>query len=105
MAAAALIVAAAIGLGEIALRGLRLRGLLRPAERLALDFGLGTAGLGVLTLLLGRAGLLSPWLFRIGLAPDRRGRAWRPRRIWTMKRPRFAAVVPPARPGHRAVPA
>ena len=39
----------------------------RPLERTALAFGLGTAGLGVLTLLAGRAGLLSPWLFRVGL--------------------------------------
>ena len=31
-------------------------------ERLALDFGLGTAGLGVLTLVAGRLGLLDPWL-------------------------------------------
>jgi len=67
VAAAALIVLAALGLGELILAILRLRGKVHPPERLALDFGLGTAGLGVLTLLAGRAGLLHPWLFRAGL--------------------------------------
>ena len=55
------------------LAALRLAPGIRPAERLAVDFGLGTAGLGVLTLLAGRAGLLHPWLFRVGLALHRRG--------------------------------
>ena len=67
VAAAVLIVAAALGLGELALSVLRLRSAFRPAERLAVDFGVGTAGLGVLTLLAGRAGLLHPWNFRVGL--------------------------------------
>ena len=44
VAAAALIAAAAIGLGEIAVAALRLREILRLAERLALDFGLGMRG-------------------------------------------------------------
>ena len=65
--AAALIVLAALGLGELILAGLRLRDAMRPGERLALDFGIGTTALGVLTLLAGRAGLLDPWIFRIGL--------------------------------------
>ena len=39
----------------------------RPLERTAIAFGLGTAGLGVLTLVAGLAGLLNPWLFRVGL--------------------------------------
>jgi hypothetical protein len=67
VAAAALVVLAAIGLGELMLAALRLRECAGPAERLALDFGLGTSALGVLTLLAGRAGLLHPWLFRLGL--------------------------------------
>ncbi len=65
--AAALIVLAALGLGELTLASLRCRDGMRPAERLAVDFGIGTTALGVLTLLAGRAGLLDPWLFRIGL--------------------------------------
>jgi hypothetical protein len=67
VAAAALIVLAAMGLGEMILAGLRLRDAARPGERLALDFGLGTTALGVITLLAGRVGLLDPWIFRIGL--------------------------------------
>ncbi len=42
--AAGLIAAAAVGLGDLALRGLRLAGGLRLGERVALDYGLG-AGL------------------------------------------------------------
>jgi hypothetical protein len=88
VAAAGLIAAAAIGLGEIALAALRLRGVFQPAERIALDFGVGTAGLGVLTLLIGRAGLLSPWIFRIGLGVIAvAGLAVS--RIWTVVRPRL----------------
>lgn len=67
VASAGLIALAALGLGEMILAALRLRNVFRPAERLAIDFGLGAAGLGVLTLLSGRAGLLHPWLFRVGL--------------------------------------
>jgi hypothetical protein len=67
LAAAGLIFLAALGLGELVLLALRLRAWARPLERTALAFGLGTAGLGVLTLLAGRAGLLSPWIFRAGL--------------------------------------
>ncbi len=36
-------------------------------ERLAVGFGLGTTGLGLATLILGRLGLLNPWLIRVGL--------------------------------------
>lgn len=68
VAAAGLIALAALGLGELALAGLRIRTPLALAERLALAFGLGTAGLGVLTLLIGRLGLLHPWPVRAGLA-------------------------------------
>ena len=67
LAAAGLILLAALGLGELVILALGLRAWARPLERTALAFGLGTAGLGVLTLLVGRAGLLNPWLFRVGL--------------------------------------
>jgi hypothetical protein len=68
VAAAALIAAAALGLGRLILHGLRIHSLLSTAERIALSFGLGASGLGVLTLLAGRLGLLAPWRVRIGLA-------------------------------------
>jgi len=64
---AGLIAAAAIGLGDLVLRGLRLQNGLSPGERIALGFGLGTALLGVLTLIVGRLGWLNPWLIRTGL--------------------------------------
>ena len=65
--AAALIAGAAIGLGLLALRALGLARALRPAERLPLAFLVGTVGLGVGTLILGRLGLLAPWPVRVGL--------------------------------------
>ncbi len=58
--AAALIAAAATGLGLLAVRVLKLSGELRPAERLPLAFLLGTVGLGLATLGLGRLGGLAP---------------------------------------------
>ncbi|MBX6314350.1 MAG: hypothetical protein IRY99_15770, partial [Isosphaeraceae bacterium] len=64
---ASLIAAAAIGLGHLVLRGLRLGRELRWFERLPLAYGLGTTGLGLLTLGLGRLGWLDPWPIRIGL--------------------------------------
>jgi hypothetical protein len=67
VAAAGLIALAAVGLGEVFLAALGLRDQLRGAQRLALSFGMGTTGLGMLTLFAGRAGLLYPWLFRVGL--------------------------------------
>ena len=67
VAAAGLIVAAAIGLGDLVLVGLRLAGRLRLSERLALDYGLGAALLGFLTLIAGRFGGLSPTSCRIAL--------------------------------------
>jgi 4-amino-4-deoxy-L-arabinose transferase-like glycosyltransferase len=65
--AAAFIAAAAIMLGNLILRALRLRSSLGPWERLAVGFGLGTTGLGLATLIVGRLGLLEPWLIRVGL--------------------------------------
>lgn len=63
---AGLIAAAAIGLGDMTLRGLKLDAKLGAAERIALDYGLGAGLLGVITLLLGRLGWLDPRLFRAG---------------------------------------
>jgi hypothetical protein len=65
--AAGLIAAAAIGLGDLVVVGLRLANRLRLGERLALDYGLGAALLGVVTLIVGRLGWLDPWVVRIGL--------------------------------------
>jgi hypothetical protein len=65
--AAGLILAAAFGLGDLVLRALRLISKLAHAERFGLAFGLGAAGLGVVTQVVGRLGLLSPWPVRIGL--------------------------------------
>jgi hypothetical protein len=66
--AAGLIAAAAVGLGDLVLRGLRLQDGLGLGVRIALDYGLGAGSLGVVTLILGRLGLLDSWSFRIGLA-------------------------------------
>lgn len=63
--AAALIAAAAVGLGRVVLRWLGWRpGLL---EAVALAYPLGATLLGVLTLIGGRLGLLAPWPVRLGL--------------------------------------
>ncbi len=62
--AAAAIATAALATGSLALRLLRLGRKIRGAERLAIAYGLGTIGLGTLTLLLGRMGWLGPWLTR-----------------------------------------
>ena len=66
--AAAFIAASAVATGNLALRALRLRPALGPWERLAVGYGLGTTGLGLATLIVGRLGLLAPWAIRIGLA-------------------------------------
>lgn len=65
--AAGLIAAAALGLGGLVLRGLGVAASLSFAERWGAAFGVGAAGLGVLTLLLGRLGWLAPWPVRVGL--------------------------------------
>ena len=95
--AAALVALAALGLGEMVLAALRLREGLRVPDRLAIDYGIGTAGLGVLTLLAGRAGLLDPWTFRIGLgvialAGLVASRFWRMR--WSGSGPGIDALLP-----------
>jgi 4-amino-4-deoxy-L-arabinose transferase-like glycosyltransferase len=64
---AGLIAVAAIGLGDVVLRRLKLEEKLGAAERIALDYGLGAGLLGVVTLMLGRLGWLNPLLFRGGL--------------------------------------
>lgn len=66
--AAGLIAAAALGLGGLMLRLLRLARVLTFTERILISFGLGASGLGAITLLLGRFGLLAPWPIRAGLA-------------------------------------
>ncbi|WP_406695160.1 hypothetical protein V5E97_29400 [Singulisphaera sp. Ch08] len=65
--AAALIAGGALALGRGLLRGLRLHHVLQPIERLPLAYGLGTTGLGLITLILGRLGALAPWSVRGGL--------------------------------------
>src|SRR5262249_3799727 len=65
--ATALIAAAAAGLGDLVVRGLRLEGMFWLAERVAIDFGVGAALLAVLTLIAGRMGWLAPWPTRIAL--------------------------------------
>ena len=66
--AAGLIAASAIALGRLILRGIGLLDRLGPWERLAVGYGLGTTGLGLATLILGRMDWLDPWLVRVGLA-------------------------------------
>lgn len=65
--AAALIAAAAVALGDLAAGILGLRRLFRWPVRLALDYGLGAAMLGGLTLVIGRMGWLTPGSTRLGL--------------------------------------
>ncbi len=65
--AATLIASAAVALGDLIAGALGLRRLLRWPVRLALDYGLGAAMLGGLTLVLGRLGWLNPWSTRAGL--------------------------------------
>jgi hypothetical protein len=64
---ALLIAAAAVSLGDLALRCLRLEKGMALVERVALDYGLGAGILGVLALLVGRLGWLDPWFVRVGL--------------------------------------
>ncbi len=64
---ALLIALAAIGLGDLVLRWLRLAPGISLLERVALDYGLGAGLLGVLALVAGRLGWLDPWLVRVAL--------------------------------------
>ena len=66
--AAMFIAASAIATGNLVLRALRVRPILGRWERLAVGYGLGTTMLGLATLIVGRYGLLNPWLIRVGLA-------------------------------------
>ncbi|MHB1560743.1 MAG: ArnT family glycosyltransferase [Isosphaeraceae bacterium] len=65
--AAALIAGAAVGLGDLVAGMLGLRRRLGWPVRLALDYGLGAATIGSLTLVMGRMGWLTPWSTRVGL--------------------------------------
>jgi hypothetical protein len=67
VSAGVLIAGAALALGHLVLRGLKLLAALGPFERIPLAYGLGTAGLGLLMLGLGRLGWLAAWPIRIGL--------------------------------------
>ncbi len=67
VAAASLILLAALSLGMNMIRALGLGSALNLHERIPLGFGVGIAGLGVLTLITGRLGLIGPWPVRIGL--------------------------------------
>jgi hypothetical protein len=107
--AAGLIAAAAIGLGDRVVTGLRLAGRLNLGERLAVDYGLGAALLGISTLIAGRLGWLTPWSCRIGLGvaaiaglvaarPWRAGRPRLPRGLnawlpWLVVAPFLAAMA------------
>jgi hypothetical protein len=66
--AACLIAAAAAAAGDLAVRTLGQTRGLTWVERISLGFGLGTALLGAIALILGRLGWLSPPLVRTGLA-------------------------------------
>jgi hypothetical protein len=85
--AAGLIAAAAVALGDLVLRRLRIEDGMSLLERLALDYGLGAGLVGAVTLVAGRLGWLTPWSCRLGLAllavagliRARLGRAARPR--------------------------
>ncbi len=65
--AAGFIAAAATALGRLVLRGVGVDSLFRGMDRIALAFGLGATGLGVLTLTAGRLGMLRAWPVRFGL--------------------------------------
>ena len=67
VAAAALIAAAALGLGGLVLRALGLARVLGRAERVALAFGVGAPVLADLTLIAGRLGGLAPRPVRLAL--------------------------------------
>lgn len=67
VAAAALVVLAAMGIGDWILRRLGFANAGGIGSRLSLGFGLGTVVLGLATLILGRLGLLHPLIFQVGL--------------------------------------
>jgi hypothetical protein len=67
-AAGLLVAAAAIGLGTLVLRALRVRAQLDAPSALALSFPLGSTLLAALALGFGRIGLLAPWPVRAALA-------------------------------------
>ena len=67
VAAGLLIVAAAHGLGRRALEFSRVHTELAPVEQFPLACLVGVVLLGLLTLIAGRCGLISPWLTRVAL--------------------------------------
>ncbi len=101
--AALLIAAAAVGLGDLALRFLGLEAGMGLLERVALGYGLGAGLLGTAALSNGRLGWLDPWFVRSGLfivatAGLLTSRLWRalPRRFdasWSWKALLFCPFV------------
>jgi hypothetical protein len=89
--AALLIAAAAIGLGDLVLRWLRLEAGMALLERVALDYGLGAGLLGVLALFFGRLGWLDPWFVRVGLGVVASGGLFTSR-LWRAPRSRADAT-------------
>jgi hypothetical protein len=83
--AAALIAAAAVGLGDVVVRGLQLEKAFWVGERIAIDFGVGAALLAVLTLVAGRMGWIAPWPIRIALGIMAAG-GLLSSRLWKSKR-------------------
>ena len=75
--AASYLLLAALALGRLSIRAVGLAETLAPHERLALAFGLGMSGLGAITLILGRLGVLNPWSVRIGLLAPIVVETWR----------------------------
>ena len=87
--AAGLIGLAALALGRLALRALGLLDSLSSLERLPAGFGLGASLLGVVTLIFGRLGMLSPWPVRLGLTALILGEVG-----WTIRRRRNPSDTP-----------
>ena len=104
---ALLIAAAAVGLGDLAVRGLGLAEGVRLGDASRLDYGLGAGLLGTLTLLFGRAGWLSPWPVRLSLlilagAGLVTSRLWRAPREDRPEGVSLGACYLPVRRGHAA---
>jgi len=80
--ASAFIGAAALSLGGLILRGLKMRPALGRWEVLATSWGLGTTALALFTLGIGRLGWLGPWAVRVALAVPIAAESWAMARAW-----------------------
>ncbi|AMV38826.1 ArnT family glycosyltransferase [Planctomyces sp. SH-PL62] len=101
VAAAALAVLAAIGIGDWLLRKFRMEATCEVATRLAIDYALGTVVLGLATMIVGRFAVPNTWLVRLALVVVGVAGAYGSK-FWRWGRPRFepgaaiaAAVVSP----------